>query len=144
MFVCALGSAGKGVAPFGDHIGVDFVSRSTPREGAPLFGSAKPAKRPDRGAAHRRRIRIERRRRGVDQIALPRVADCDHDVAPEPLEADSFDRAPRESLSESGIVERGKFGERRRLEIGARDELGLMRARRELVPGADGEAISQP
>jgi hypothetical protein len=51
MFVCALGSAGKGVAPFGDHIGVDFASRSTPREGAPLFGPAKPAKRPDRGAA---------------------------------------------------------------------------------------------
>jgi len=84
----------KGVAPFGDQVRVDFASRSTPREGASLFGPPKPAERPDHGAAHRWRTRIEGRRRGVHQIAFPRVADRDPDVASEPLEADSFDRAP--------------------------------------------------
>ena len=55
--------------------------------------------------------------------------------------ADPLDRAAGEEGPERRVVEAGEFGQRRRIEVGARGKLRLPSGARELVPRADGQAV---
>ena len=54
---------------------------------------------------------------------------------------DALDRAAGEQARNAASSSRDEVGQRGRREIGPRLQLGLARRLRELVPGADGEAI---
>src|SRR6185369_7352395 len=58
-----------------------------------------------------------------------------------PVAARALDRRTSETGAESGVIETGQFGERRRLEILTLLQPRLAPGLRELVPGADGEAV---
>src|SRR5437763_12923951 len=79
--------------------------------------------------------------RFVGQARLARIADRDQDVADEAVAADALDRALAEQGPEAGIVEPGQLGKPRRLQCLASEQRLLACRRRELVPGAYGEAV---
>src|SRR5215472_16296421 len=69
------------------------------------------------------------------------IADRDRDIAHETIAAGAFDRGLGKQRSERCIVEPRQLGKLRRGEHFARREFGVAAYLRELVPGADREAV---
>jgi len=96
---------------------------------------------PDRRAAHQRRGVVQARLGRRHQGGIAAVAQGVEHIADETVAPDALDRTLGEQGAEGRIVEPGKVGEQRPAQGVAGVEAGLAGDRRELVPGADGQAI---
>ncbi len=128
------------VPPFAPHDFVGLSGRSLCLS-SERFRREQLRQRPHRRAAHQRAGVIEQSLRLDSQRGIAGVADRDQHVAHEAVAADALDRGFCEQRAEGGIVEPCEFGERRLAQLSARGQFCLAADLRELVPGADGEAI---
>src|SRR5262249_31752240 len=100
-----------------------------------------PLQRPDRGAAHDRRLLPPPRLGGRRECWIAGIADRDQHVAAEAVAPGALHRRAGEALAERRIVEPGEFGQRRYSQRRRQRQPLLPARRREFVPRADREAI---